>query len=162
MFAFPSKKQPSKQAGNTPNTEYLRSGASMSDASASPGRHKRVASWRSNSLISKFNQKIDSLKDKIPRGRGGSRQLDSEPSLPEDAVIPTGKRVASFAERSKNVLAGLDEGYFCKEFDPLTTELAQLPSAVGQEELDIVVDKLASALEVWSCYTTLICTPMAL
>lgn len=119
----------------------------MSDTSSNSGRHKRQASWRSNPLISKFNQKIDSLKEKIPRGRG-SRQLDSELSLSEEVVIPTGKRVLSFAERSKDVLSALDEGYFSKEFDPLTWELAQLPSSVGQEELDVVVDKLASALEV--------------
>ncbi|GMH40241.1 hypothetical protein BSKO_08145 [Bryopsis sp. KO-2023] len=128
----------------------------MSDAPSGSGKHRRTgsASWRQKPLLSKLNQRIGSITSKIPRPHASSKSLkrseESVKSKVSEELPPYQKVPAPLSQKSVDVLATLDEGYFSPDFDPLSHELKSLPSNVGQEELDSVVDKLASALEVVS------------
>lgn len=118
----------------------------MSGNRTSEGKHKRHGSWRSSPLLSRVSERFGSLRDKVPRPKNSFKKPSPTPVQPDTAYPKPSK--PSFAECSAAVLAALDENYFTQDFDPLTHELSQLPNSVGQEELDVVVDKLASALEV--------------
>lgn len=94
-----------------------------------------------DSLDFNFTAKVKSKQD----GRlAAVREHDTDGEISTRAVEDNEAK----QQRADLILALLNDGYFSEGFDPVEYELRQLSTESNQEDVDVVVDKLASAVEV--------------